>query len=51
MCLMLFLKACGFVKGVNWRKFWVTFWEGGGASGSGPCMILVQVEAEEERIK
>ena len=38
MCLMLFSKACGFVKGVNWRKFRVTFWEGGGACG--PCMLL-----------
>ena len=25
MCLMLFSKACGFVKGVNWRKFRVHF--------------------------
>ena len=38
MCLMLFSKACGFVKDVNWRKFRVTFWEGGGACG--PCMLL-----------
>ena len=40
MCLMLFSKACGFVQGVNWRKFWVTFWEGGGVGAFGPCMLL-----------
>ena len=44
MCLMLFSKACGFVKGVSWRIFRVTFWEGRGASGLGPCMLLGQVE-------
>ena len=44
MCLMLFSKACGFVKDVNWRKFRVTFWEGGGACGRGPYMLLGQVE-------
>ena len=37
---MLFSKACGFVKGVNWRKFR----EGAGACGRGPCMLLGQVE-------
>ena len=26
------------------RKFRVTLWEGGGACGRGPCMLLGQVE-------